>query len=202
MAFAIDTKDARDAFGASLLEKNPNIDEVWGSFHTISKWAYAIYNDRPNPLRRLRKEFELPHRLQAQKHTKLVPISEALMEREIVRLATILTPGGHDRWSLKSMIGDRRTRVLGDTSREQVPISSSNRLYMKIVNAFWYFQRRREYGRRANTAAYFGWDTWGRSVYDEVERERQRKSERLSAREQENADRKYNEKVRSSSVND
>ena len=120
VAFAIDTKDARDAFGAKLLEKNRLTDEVWGSFHTISNWAYAIYNDRPLPLRRSKTKVGLPRGLEDHKHTKLVPLSEALVEREIVRLATILTPGGDDRFSLKSMIEDRRTRVLGDTSRELV----------------------------------------------------------------------------------
>ena len=120
VAFAIDTKDARDAFGAKHLEKNRFTDEVWGSFHTISNWAYAIYNDRPLPLRRHKTKVGLPRGLEDHKHTKLVPLSEALVEREIVRLATILTPGGDDRFSLKSMIEDRRTRVLGDTSRELV----------------------------------------------------------------------------------
>ena len=120
VAFAIDTKDARDAFGARLLEKNRFVDEVWGSFLTVSNWAYAIYNDRPLSIRRVKTKVGLPRGLEDQTHTKLVPLSEALMEREIVRLATILTPGGDDRFSLESMIEDRRTRVLGDTSRERV----------------------------------------------------------------------------------
>ena len=140
VAFAIDTKDARDAFGA-ILEKNRFVDEVWGSFHTVSNWAYAIYNDRPLSIRRVKTKVGLPRGLEDQTHTKLVPLSEALLEREIVRLATILTPGGDDRFSLKSMIEDKRTRVLGDTSRERVPIAWQSRFYMRIVNMFWYYQR-------------------------------------------------------------
>ena len=84
-------------------------------------------------------------------------------------------------------------------ARTQVPIAWRSRLYMKMMNMFWYYERRRDYNRRANTAAYFGWNTWGRSVYNEVESERLRKSNRLAAEMQENANRRYNERVRKGS---
>ena len=56
------------------------MDEVWGSFHTVSNWAYAIYNDRPLSIRRVKTKVDCLVDWKI-RHTKLVPLSEALLEK-------------------------------------------------------------------------------------------------------------------------
>ena len=213
MAFAIDSADIRQAFGGAYMEKNEGLDEVWGSFNTVTQWAYLIYNDCPNNLRRSRRRSRVvihggqsgdqpiqdPSPIEDQSlEPNIVPMSEALLEREIVRLAAILTPGHDDRWSLNSMLHDGRTLVRDDKSQEHVPMSLKTRAYMKIKNLFWYYQRYRDYGRRADTAGYFGWKTWGRSVYEEVEHERAARSSALASKKQRETYKRYTSRVRPS----
>eukprot|EP00939_MAST-03C_sp_MAST-3C-sp1_P004542 g4542.t1 len=140
VAFAVDDRFVDQLYSSNTIRKKQTIDEVWGAFGDVPEmgFAYVIFNDSPDLAPSSLNEI-VPDRFLA------VPLSEALVEREILRLAYFLTPadGEGSRWSAEVALKNGAARVLnGESDSERVPLSKKQKAYFSLRKFGWKVQQR------------------------------------------------------------